>query len=53
MQNLVCIIQKGKIHNDPGEKIEMDSDMESPLNQTKTLFNGSEDEAQRRQPYMQ
>ena len=29
----------------PGEKIEKDSDMESPLNQTKTLFIGSEDES--------
>ena len=28
-----------------GEKIEKDSDMESPLNQTKTLFIGSEDES--------
>ena len=30
---------------DPGEKVEKDSDMESPLNQTKTLFIGSEDES--------
>lgn len=30
---------------DPGEKVEKDSDMESPLNQTKTLFIGSKDES--------
>ena len=44
--NLSMYYTKGEnTTTDPGEKIEMDSDMESPLNQTKTLFIGSEDES--------
>ena len=44
--NLSMYYTKGEnTTTNPGEKIEMDSDMESPLNQTKTLFIGSEDES--------
>ncbi|MBN2927045.1 MAG: prepilin-type N-terminal cleavage/methylation domain-containing protein [Eubacterium sp.] len=44
--NLSMYYTKGEnTTTDPGEKIEKDSDMESPLNQTKTLFIGSEDES--------
>lgn len=44
--NLSMYYTKGEnTTSDPGEKVEKDSDMESPLNQTKTLFIGSEDES--------